>query len=301
MLGSLLKLGYISQAYSLTSGRHGSFRGAEPGPTAGVMRKSTVTAITLPIILRPHQPLALERLGAHCDGGYLVDPRDIEGSDGLISMGIAIDWSFEKDFARDNEGPVVAYDGSLNIWYLMARTVRDALLLKSGNSIGSSARLVTDYLRFFSGRVKHIRSYVGKLHATYRKTFAPSVSFEEVLGGMRALGSSKPFLKIDIEGSEYSILSELVSAAQSTAGLAIEFHQCGKHMGEIADFVERYPLRLIHIHVNSYSPIDDCGCPGALELTFSSSAEENLLPPVLPHPLDRPNDGSSTQPEIQFV
>jgi hypothetical protein len=260
-----------------------------------------VTAVTLPIILRPHQPLTLERLGAHCDGGYLVDPRDIEASDGLISMGIAIDWSFEKHFARDNKGPIVAYDGSLSIWYLMARTARDALLLRSAKSIGSSARLVTDYLRFFSGRVKHIRSYVGTLHATYRKTSAPSVSFERALGVIRDLGSSKPFLKIDIEGSEYSILSELVSAAQATAGLAIEFHQCGKHLYEIADFVERYPLRLIHIHVNSYSPIDACGCPGALELTFSSSAEANSLPPALPHPLDRPNDGSSAQPQIHFV
>jgi hypothetical protein len=260
-----------------------------------------VTAVILPTILRPHQPLTLERRGAHCDGGYLVDPRDVAASDGLISMGIAIDWSFEKDFARDNKGPVLAYDGSLSVWYLMARTVRDTLLLRSANSIASSAGLVTDYLRFFSGRVKHIRSYVGTLHATYRKTFAPSISFEQAFGGIHALGSSKPFLKIDIEGSEYSILTELMSAAQSTTGLAIEFHECGKHLDEIAAFVERYPLRLIHIHVNSYTPIDDCGCPGALELTFSSNAEENVLPPTLPHPLDRPNDGSSKQLEIQFV
>jgi hypothetical protein len=256
-----------------------------------------MTTIRLPIVLRPHQPSTLERLGAFCDGGYLVDYRDIYASDGLLSLGIAVDWSFEKDFASRNRGPIFAYDGSLSAWYLGARAVREALLLRSALT---SARLVTDYMRFFTDRVKHVRSYVGTVHASYRQTRAPSISLTQALRDLRTSGSSRPFLKVDIEGSEYSILEEIMNAAESTTGLAIEFHDCGKHIDEIAAFVKQYSLRLIHLHPNSYTPIDAHGCPGALELTFSSHASKNEHIPELPHPLDRPNDGSSVQHEIQF-
>lgn len=75
-----------------------------------------MTVVILPKTLHPKRPLILERPGAHCDGGYLIDPRDVKESDRLISMGIAIDWSFEKDFSRYNRRPVLAYDGSLSVW-----------------------------------------------------------------------------------------------------------------------------------------------------------------------------------------
>jgi hypothetical protein len=260
-----------------------------------------MTTAVLPVILRPHQPSILERLGAYCDGGYLVDPRDVAASDGLISLGIAIDWSFEKHFVRCKSVPVRAYDGSLSVWYLMARAARDVLFFKSAAAIFSSVRLVVDYLRFFTGPVRHVRSYVGNVQAAYRVTSAPSISLGEAFDEMRATGSSKPFLKIDIEGSEYSLLGELMSLARVTSGLAIEFHDCGSHLTEITAFVQRYPLRLVHIHANTYTAIDDSGCPGALELTFSSSAQASERPPLLPHPLDSSNDGSARQIDIQFV
>ena len=117
---------------------------------------------------------------------------------------------------------------------------------------------------------------------------------------MEAAGSVKPFLKIDIEGSEYSILDDLVSHAAATAGLAIEFHNCGKHLDEIVAFAQRYPLRLIHVHVNNYSQIDERGCPDSIEMTFSSNSPQSGEPPILPHPLDMPNDGVSEEVQIRF-
>jgi hypothetical protein len=242
----------------------------------------------------------LERIGAFCDGGYLVDPRDIAVADGLISMGIAIDWSFEKSFAHRKAVPIRAYDGSLSIWYLMARVARDAMFLKGRQAFTNGAKQVVDYVRFFSGPIKHVRSYVGQVRAAYRSTSAPSVTLEQVFDEMRDMGSTKPFLKIDIEGSEYSLLDDLVKHANATAGLAIEFHESGKHMDEIIAFVNDYSLRIVHIHANNYTTVDERGYPGALEITFSSSSLATEQRPVLPHPLDSPNDGISEEIEIRF-
>ena len=50
--------------------------------------------ISFPAILRPFKCDQLVRLGQDYDGGYIVNSRDIEKSDILISMGIKDDWSF---------------------------------------------------------------------------------------------------------------------------------------------------------------------------------------------------------------
>lgn len=73
------------------------------------MRKAT-----LPIQCRPMSSEFLLRLGKDNDGGYLVDSRDIQRSDCLISLGINRDWSFEKDFVNYKNVPVSAYDRSVN-------------------------------------------------------------------------------------------------------------------------------------------------------------------------------------------
>lgn len=255
----------------------------------------------LPTILRPRPPRQLERVGAPCDGGYLVDARDLAAADGLISMGIATDWSFEKGFSARRRVPVHAYDGSLGLGYLAARAVRDIFLLRGRRKVAASARLAADYLRFFSGPIRHVRKFVGKVEVSYRRTSATSVSLLQAFDRMRALGVSRVFLKVDIEGSEYSILDQLQQCAGSTTGLAIEFHDCERRMGEIIAFVQHYPLQLVHIHANNYTWRAGADCPGALELTFSSSPAADIAPATLPHPLDRPNDGRTADVAIRFA
>jgi hypothetical protein len=259
-----------------------------------------MTNAKLPGILIP-RATHLERFGATADGGYLIDPRDVAACDGLISMGIALDWSFEKQFVLRKPVPVRAYDGSLSAWYVVARAARDLLYLKPWRTTSESIRLAIDYLRFFSGPVRHVQKYVGTLHSTYRETSAGSITLDDAFRELQDAGSRKPFLKVDIEGSEYSILGDIIRRADSTAGLAIEFHDCGQHLDEITAFVANYSLPLVHIHANNYSPVDGRGCPSALELSFSASPQTEARRSVLPHPLDHPNDVKSPEILISFA
>ena len=80
----------------------------------------------------------------------------------------------------------------------------------------------------------------------------------------------KIFLKIDIEGSEYRILNQILNNAKKINGLVIEFHDFDLHQKIIKKFIEDFELQLVHIHVNNYGTIDNAGIPSTVELTFSS-------------------------------
>ena len=253
----------------------------------------------LPLSLRPFKPSRLVRIGAQADGGYLVDPRDVASADGLISFGVDRDWSFEKAFLRRNRVPVHVYDGCTNIPYLLSdipRAVRDRNWRWACRAILKTA----DYLRFFSASARHFRCFVGTGEFAYQGTAAPVVSIETVFDNMRAAGSSRPFLKVDIEGAEFCMLQQFIDRAAVTAGLAIEFHNCDARLREVVEFVQRYPLRLVHIHANSYGGIGRTGVPRALELTFSSTHDMATGFATTPHPLDRANDGHTDIP-IRFA
>ena len=64
----------------------------------------------LPLFLRPIKGADLVRIGRDNDGGYLVDKRSIISSEFLLGFGIYDDWSFEKDFIKYVDVPVVAFD-----------------------------------------------------------------------------------------------------------------------------------------------------------------------------------------------
>ena len=49
--------------------------------------------------------------------------------------------------------------------------------------------------------------------------------------------SNKIFLKIDIEGSEYRILDDLIRYQDLIKGLVIEFHNIDLHMEKILNFI----------------------------------------------------------------
>jgi len=251
-----------------------------------------IRAVLSPIF-RPRHPASLERLGRSHDGGYLVDSRDVLAADSVIGLGIYDDWSFERAFAARNDVPMLAYDGSVSASHFAWRICRAALNLQPRVFL-RSVGLFVDYLRFFSGRRSHVKSFVASAELT------PSVSLDDVFDELRKRGLSRPFLKVDIEGSEYAVLDELVANDRITTGLAIEFHDCAKHIEEIGRFVERYGLRLVHVHANNFSPVSPDGVPDALELTFSSSAQDETGC-ALPHSLDRPNRRGVPEIAIEFA
>ena len=139
-----------------------------------------------------------------------------------------------------------------------------------------------DYGRYFSGNRQHIQKFVGLKHAP------GFVSLHSVFDKIAELGLGRPFLKIDIEGSEYRILDDLTLNSKLISGLVIEFHECDLHLERIMDFVKSTSLHLIHIHPNNYSPLSDEDLPLVLEFSFSSSMP-NSKQATIPNKLDMPN------------
>ena len=114
-------------------------------------------------------------------------------------------------------------------------------------------------------------------------------------------GEGKVFLKIDIEGWEYRVLNDVIAEADRICGLAIEFHDVDLHYARLEEFVKNLPLRIAHVHHNSFAPINDRGFPLVLEVTFSSHAPIAINAVRLPHPLDRLSAPHHEPTEIRLV
>lgn len=82
----------------------------------------------------------------------------------------------------------------------------------------------------------------------------------------------KILLKIDIEGSEYEIIDQLVSKLENVQCLLIELHDVNAKMREIVKLIDQLKvagLFLVHIYGNNTDVADEYGVPNTMELTFA--------------------------------
>ena len=231
----------------------------------------------------------LIRLGKANDGGYLVSAKDVLSSDVLLGLGINDDWSFERDFVGLNDVPLLAYDGSVSRKIFWSRAFTS---IYNPFKFRYWYRAQGAFATFFRGRHQHIEKFVGA------EDGPKTVSMARLL---REAPPGRLFLKVDIEGSEYSILDDIVQHSLRTAGLVIEFHDCHQKWDRIGAFIDRYPLPLVHVHANNYAGVDEAtGVPMVLELTFSSTSATRAAVGDQPHPLDMPNDPNAAEITISF-
>lgn len=113
------------------------------------------------------------------------------------------------------------------------------------------------------------------------------------------------FLKCDIDGFEYEILTEIMRDSGRFTGIAMEFHDIhgDENFNDLTDFISKIDLGLVHIHVNNYTYLkgDTFNVPTVLELSFSSSDNKELREEIsLPNPLDMPNNPVEPQFRIDF-
>ena len=108
-------------------------------------------------------------------------------------------------------------------------------------------------------------------------------------------------LKVDIEGDEYDILSDIKNMSNNIEGLIIEFHNINNKLKKkkIIDFIKNIPLKIIHIHANNYAEKDAFGDPTTIEISFSKNPLIINKKVRLPHFLDMKNNPK--KPEINLV
>ena len=189
----------------------------------------------LPKELKPKHCYNLIRLGKNNDGGYLVEKNSLLNSESLISFGINLDWSFEKDFFKLKDRPIHCYDHTIKYSFLkkVSRNSFFKFFNKKYHSISglkeifSNIKLYKSYKNFFSGKVVHFESAIG-----LGKNLADMNSV------FNRINSNKIFLKIDIEGSEYRVLHDLINYQNKIIGLIIEFHNVDLHIQRILNFIK---------------------------------------------------------------
>lgn len=118
------------------------------------------------------------------------------------------------------------------------------------------------------------------------------------------VNSNKIFLKIDIKGSEYRILEDLIKYQNNISGLVIEFHNIDLRMQRILEFIKNLNLKLIHIHGQNSGGkdyLDINGDPIQIELTFSSYSEFKHIDRCIPHELDQPSDSRYKDTDLKFM
>ena len=243
---------------------------------------------SVPAFLKPKGWCDLVRLGRNYDGGYVVDRKSVENSDFLLSFGLNEDWSFDREFLELNRVPIAAFDYSVSVgWFLYRIAVRPYQVLWFGYKL-------FDYLRFFRDDHRHIKYFVGSGPA---KSF---VTLSEVMSKFVPEAAQYLFLKIDIEGSEYDILDDLVIFSARMSGLAIEFHDVRRNLPKIEKFIAEFGLSLCHVHANNYALPVEGVMPDVLELAFTRSPLNAKRPIELPHPLDMPNNKKVAEVRISF-
>ena len=220
----------------------------------------------LPSFLKPYAVKTedLIRIGPKSDGGYVVHKDTINLTKQIITCGLSDDWKFEKNFTKlNNHCYVEAYDHTIDkdFWYqrfkkdiihfFLLKKLRLSKIIKMFDYI--------DYKIFFKKKNKH---FLKKVVENPKKE--NEISIKDIINNHEDI-----FLKIDIEGYEYEILSEITRHSKKLISLIVEFHDINLNLDKIKKFiVDNQYLKLIHIHANNFKEVNIDGNPNDIELTF---------------------------------
>ena len=248
--------------------------------------------MSLPIEFKPKKNYSLIRLGRNNDGGYLIGYNTVQNAQSLISFGILDDCSFEKDFKNKNLVDIFCFDHTDYKSYWIRRIYNDL-----GASIYNFnfSFLKNTILRYFEFK----KFFKEKKNFLFKKNIIKG-SLKELLECTNLI--KKPLLiKIDIEGSEYRLLDEILFYQKFLTGLVIEFHDVDLNKDKIIDFSNKLNLELVHIHANNFGGVDSKNNPLVLEISYSRNPKKIGNFPKIPNVLDRPNDTKRREVNLIFT
>ncbi len=248
----------------------------------------------LPLKLKPQKLFKLKRIGKDNDGGYLVCEQSLEQSKVLLSFGISDDFSFEEKFTKFNNSKVYAFDPTSTNFFLIKSIIKQILKFQ----FICFYKKTLNFLKFIFFFKQQGNTLIKKKIGKGGSLRFESITFKEVLRVCNE--KSDIFLKIDIEGSEYRILNEIIENSEILTGLAIEFHDSDINIDKILYFVNNLRLKLVHIHPNNFSEIGINNIPSTLELSFSKNPKVKDEDVNFPHILDQKNDPNTDEIKLIF-
>ena len=191
----------------------------------------------LPKEFKPKYLYDLIRLGRNNDGGYLIGKNSVLDSSALISFGINDDCSFEKEFKNLHNIDVLCFDHDIGIkfWFKKFRKALRKSFIGEIKLLKDFFVNIFNYKFFFNrqGSFLYKKKIVGKED---NNLLSNEININKIIKNNNL--KKNLFLKIDIEGSEYEILEDLISFRDSINGLIIEFHDVHLHLNTIISFIK---------------------------------------------------------------
>jgi hypothetical protein len=253
--------------------------------------------------LKDFQPFDYDNLvrrGSTNDGGYLL-PSDISAQF-LISLGLGDDWKFELDLIKHKQvSKFIVFDHSVTLHNLFKILINRKRNLKA--FIYRAVVLIRYFRDFTILNKQHVKKKITKYGS--KKNFG-EISLNEIFQEFVVDPKSTVILKIDIEGSEFDIIEQVIEFSGQTLVLIIEFHEILKQKDKFKDSLEllKSKFLLIHTHVNNYGEIDKFSIPNVCEFTFINhnfyrqNGKVSRLPRV---GLDSPSTPGRPDQEIIFA
>ena len=248
----------------------------------------------LPNKLKPDGLYKLIRVGKDNDGGYLVCEESVINSDTLISFGISDDFSFEEHFQKINNINILAYDHTVNLNFFLKKFLHSLIKF---NFIMFFKQFLNwiNFKKFFNkAKNKLFLKKIGKGGGA----FNDYISIDDIIKS--SSNNQNFFFKIDIEGSEYRILDDLIKFMDRIEGLAIEFHNVDINLDRVLNFIEKFNLKLVHIHANNWSTYGLNNIPSSIEFSFSKKPVLLKNDLKFPHKLDQNNNPNNDEIKLEF-
>ena len=242
------------------------------------------------------------------DGGYLV-PCSIK-TELLITFGLGDNWKFENDLVKSGQvDNFIVFDHSQNLLNYL-KQVFLSIKLRNFKLYFLIDRVIVllRYSRDFKiMRKKHVKKKISKNGSLYNgKSKFDEINVTEIFQEFVESENIKIFLKIDIEGSEYEIIEQIMNHSKQIRIIVIEFHDIIKRAEEFEKLFNllKSKYSLIHAHINNNGALNKNMIPEVCEFTFINSLDFHGKLKVSKIPLselDRPNNKNLIDFHIDFT
>ena len=219
--------------------------------------------------LIPYKVKKLIRFGRKFDGGYLVCGDAIKNVDSLITLGVGDDISFERDLEKKLAlKRVYMYDYTVN-HFLFIKIIFKYFrrLITFRTKLENFTYSIKNYLNFIKfNNKKNVSLFKKRVVDKIEKKI--DVNLDDIFAEIE---SGKNLLKVDIEGSEYSIIEKINQNSSNIKILIIEFHFIRSKKDLFIKSVKKLLnyFDIIHIHANNYFQLkENESFFEVLEITF---------------------------------
>lgn len=210
----------------------------------------------------------LLRLGSFGDGGYVLSNCAVINAEVLVTIGIKDDWNFENDFLKINSSAkIFAFDLVTDFHFFLKCAIYSFLKFRFKKSLFYFKRIFAYFSFFhFDSRVKYLKKGVSGNKDGF-------LSLSDIIN-KNEINSNRILLKIDIEGDEYSLLSDFIKHQDKFHMICIEFHNVISENFIFTNFIETISnyYSVVHIHMNNNSKFDSIlNLSDVIEVTFANN------------------------------